>query len=623
MKKYLFRVLLCIWIFSGMGLAQFQNPISIKTGGVLPARAGEVVNITFVAKMDSGWHIYAVHDVPDGPTATNISISGEIIEKIGKITEPDPIVKFDEGFGMITPYHENEVNFSIPILLHTGLLPGEHSLSATILYQVCNSTLCYPPKKETFSIQIMVEEGSPRGGKTDLILASVRNANVNIDLDAAIQKGILSFILLSLSMGFLALLTPCVFPMIPITVSYFIHQGELEGRNPIKQASVYAMGIIATFSILGFLLAVFLGASGANQLAANPWVNLFIGSLFIYFALSLFGMYEIQLPEKLRQMTVKQESRGGYIGTLFMALTFTLTSFTCTVQFLGLLLVAASQGQWFWPVLGMVGFSTAFATPFFFLALFPQYLAKMPQSGGWLNSVKVVMGFMEIAAALKFLSNTDLVWNWGFFTHTVVLATWTVIALITGIYLLGKIQLPHDSKVESIGVGRLLMSLFFLTIGLYLSTGLVGRSIHGLIYSYLPPKMEKDSGVIIGDKFEEENFYWYSNLDEGLKEAVGTEKSVFIDFTGYTCTNCRWMEANIFTEKEVILRFNKMVLVHLFTDGGENYREKQQYEIDRFGTAALPFYVLLNPQNEVIATFPGLTRDLEEFLNFLDKGIVG
>ena len=167
------------------------------------------------------------------------------------------------------------------------------------------------------------------------------------------------------------------------------------------------------------------------------------------------------------------------------------------------------------------------------------------------------------------------------------------------------------------------MSLFFLTIGLYLSTGLVGRSIHGLIYSYLPPKMEKDSGVIIGDKFEEENFYWYSNLDEGLKEAVGTEKSVFIDFTGYTCTNCRWMEANIFTEKEVILRFNKMVLVHLFTDGGENYREKQQYEIDRFGTAALPFYVLLNPQNEVIATFPGLTRDLEEFLNFLDKGIVG
>ena len=182
-------------------------------------------------------------------------------------------------------------------------------------------------------------------------------------------------------------------------------------------------------------------------------------------------MYEIQLPEKLRQMTVKQESRGGYIGTLFMALTFTLTSFTCTVQFLGLLLVAASQGQWFWPVLGMVVFSTAFATPFFFLALFPQYLAKMPQSGGWLNSVKVVMGFMEIAAALKFLSNTDLVWNWGFFTHTVVLATWTVIALITGIYLLGKIQLPHDSKVESIGVGRLLMSLFFLTIGLYLSTG--------------------------------------------------------------------------------------------------------------------------------------------------------
>ena len=624
MKNKYFIHILKLWGILGFGIAQIQNPASLKLNKILPARSGEVVNITFTVSMDEGWHIYAVHDVPEGPKATNISISGGIIDKIGKITEPDPIVKFDEGFGMITPYHENQITFLIPVKLKSDLTPNIYKLSATVLHQVCNSMLCYPPKETNFSIPVVVEAGTPRSDKMEMIAAVTKDQNINnIDLDLAIQKGIISFILLSLSMGFLALLTPCVFPMIPITVSYFTHQGEKEGRNPIKQASVYALGIIATFSILGFLLAVFLGASGANQLAANPWVNLFIGSLFIYFALSLFGMYEIELPERFRQITVKQESRGGYLGTLFMALTFTLTSFTCTVQFLGLLLVAASQGQWFWPVLGMVIFSTAFATPFFFLALFPQYLAKMPQSGGWLNSVKVVMGFLELAAAFKFLSNMDLVWNLGFFTHTVVLATWTIIAIFTGIYLLGKIRLPHDSVIESIGVGRMLVSLVFLTFGLYLSTGLMGKSIHGLIYSYLPPKLEGDSGVSISANSSEKSFSWYENLEDALKEAKQTQKMVFVDFTGYTCTNCRWMEVNIFTKREVLNRFEEMILVRLYTDGGENYREKQQYEIDRFGTAALPYYVILNPYDEVIVTFPGLTRNLDDFVGFLDKGITG
>ena len=622
-NKYFNHIILWLGIL-GFGIAQIQNPVSLKLNKILPVHSGEVANVTFTASIDKGWHIYAVHDVPEGPKATNISISGGIIDKIGKITEPDPIVKFDEGFGMITPYHENQITFLIPVKLKSDLTPNIYKLSATVLHQVCNSTLCYPPKKTNFSIPVVVEAGSPRSDKMEMNAAGTKDQYINnFDLESAIQKGIFSFILLSLSMGFLALLTPCVFPMIPITVSYFTHQGEKEGQNPIKQASVYALGIIATFSILGFLLAVFLGASGANQLAANPWVNLFIGSLFIYFALSLFGMYEIELPERFRKMTVKQESRGGYLGTLFMALTFTLTSFTCTVQFLGLLLVAASQGQWFWPVLGMVIFSTAFATPFFFLALFPQYLAKMPQSGGWLNSVKVVMGFLELAAAFKFLSNMDIVWNLGFFTHTVILATWTIIAIFTGIYLLGKIRLPHDSVIESIGVGRMLVSLVFLTFGLYLSTGLMGKSLHGLIYSYLPPKLEGDSGVSISANSLEKSFSWYENLEDALKEAKQIQKMVFVDFTGYTCTNCRWMEANIFTKREVLNRFEEMILVRLYTDGGENYREKQQYEIDRFGTAALPYYVILNSYDEVIVTFPGLTRNLDDFVEFLDKGITG
>lgn len=619
MKKIQSIVLFLAGLTPMLLSGQFHDPVSVKASVDESARAGEVVTVTMVAEMEEGWHIYAVHDVPEGPVSSVMLVVGEAVDRVGIVDEPDPIVKYDEGFELTTPYHEGRVEFVLPVLLNSDLSPGMISLKASLVYQSCNDVMCYPPKEFSEMVTVNIEAGSPRESQTSL--ETEGDPSGFVDLDTAIQKGFWSFILLSLSMGFLALLTPCVFPMIPITVSFFTHQGEIEGKSPIKQASVYALGIIATFAILGLLLAAFLGASGANQIAANPWVNLFIGGLFIYFALSLFGMYEIQLPQFLRQATVKNESRGGYVGILFMALTFTLTSFTCTVQFLGLLLVAASQGQWFWPALGMIIFATAFATPFFFLALFPQYLAKMPKSGGWLNSVKVVMGFLEFAAAFKFLSNTDLVWNWGFFTHSTVLAVWTIISLLTGIYLLGKIRLPHDSPMDTVGVPRMLLSLFFLTFALYLGTGLLGRPIHGLIYSYLPPKLESETGLVVTNGSIAESYHWYSDLNEGLQAARQVHKPVFVDFTGYTCTNCRWMEANVFTDERVKQRFEKFVLVQLYTDAGENYREKQQYEIERFGTAALPYYVILSPEDDVIAEYPGLTRNIDEFVRFLDKGL--
>jgi thiol:disulfide interchange protein DsbD len=473
-------------------------------------------------------------------------------------------------------------------------------------------------------VSVTVEEGPARKNKSDIVQTSIYDSD-DISLDQAIQAGFWSFFILSLSMGFLALLTPCVFPMIPITVAFFTKQGEDEdGISPIKQATVYAIGIIFTFSVLGILLAIILGASGANQLASNPWMNIFIGVLFTYFALSLFGMYEIQIPTFLQNFTLqKEQSTSGYMAILFMALTFTLTSFTCTVQFVGLLLVAASQGQWFWPVLGMMIFSTAFATPFFFLALFPQYLARMPKSGGWLNSVKVIMGFLELAAAFKFFSNTDLVWGWGFLTYNTVLALWTIIFSFAGLYLLGIIQLPHDSKIETVSVPRMLFSMVFLTFSLYLGTGLFGQKIHGLIDSYLPPKLHSSmvESSNSNSSQDPDSYHWFYELEDGFSAAISNGKPIFVDFTGYTCTNCRWMETNIFTLSEVKSRFNEFNLVSLYTDGGNNYREKQQYEIDRFGTAALPYYVILSPEDEILATFPGLTRDKNKFLNFLDKGL--
>jgi len=614
------RVIIFISILS-LGYGAKLNPVKFSARGETSPRAGELVTISIQAVLDEGWHIWGVHNVPEGPISTSIEIVDDRVKEIGRVIEPEPIVSFDEGFEMDIPYHEKSPIFSIPILLKDNIAIGKTDIGISIQYQTCNERLCLPPRTAEILAPLTIESGSPRKDKTILNPLSISSKNEMSQLDKAIEEGILSFILLSVSMGFLALLTPCVFPMIPITVSFFTHQGEKDGSNSFKQALTYTIGIIGTFSILGLVLAGTLGASGANQLAANPWINLFIGSLFVYFALSLFGMYEIQLPESFRKFSVKQEGRGGYVGTLFMAFTFTLTSFTCTVQFVGLLLVAASQGQWFWPLIGMIVFSAAFALPFFFLALFPQYLAKMPQSGGWLNSVKVVMGFLEMAAAFKFFSNLDLVWSLGIFTHTAVLAAWTILALLTGLYLLGKIRLPHDSQLECISVPRLLFSMFFLTFGLYLGTGLFGQPIHGLVLSYLPPKVHIQNTTIGYESTVHEDYVWFQSIESGLKEAQKIGTPVFVDFTGYTCTNCRWMETNIFPHPEVKERLDQMTLVQLFTDGGENYREKQQYEIDRFGTAALPYYVLLTSEDEVIAEFPGMTRNVNEFISFLDQAL--
>ena len=622
MTNTFFRTILLFSVLIGIGYSQFKTPVTISTEVENSSRPGEVAHVLIKASMDDEWHIYALENAGEGPVASRIKISGDIVDEQGLIEHREPIEKFDEGFGVKTRFFKGTTDFRVPIRIKEDAPIGETTLSVYMLYQVCNESLCYPPAEVNINASIIIEDGPVRKEFSEFVPKRTVSSSSEINLDDAIAAGFWSFVLLSISMGFLALLTPCVFPMIPITVSFFTHQGELEDQKPLNQAIVYTLGIVATFSILGMILAVTLGATGANQLAANPWVNLFIGSLFVYFALSLFGAYEIQLPQSLRQLSLDQEKRGGYIGTLFMAVTFTLTSFTCTVQFVGLLLVAASQGQWFWPLLGMIVFSTAFAAPFFFLALFPQYLAKMPKSGGWLNSVKVVMGFLELAAAFKFFSNTDLVWGWGFFTFNSVLAIWTMIMFFTGLYLLGKIQLPHDSKLESLGVARMMLSLFFLTFSLYMGTGLFGRPIHGMIYSYLPPKLEKEFSAVDKDN-NTEKLIWYSNLEQAFTEAKLVEKPIFLDFTGYTCTNCRWMETNIFTLKDVEDRFNELILVHLYTDGGENHKEYQQYEIERFGTAALPYYVILSPQDEVLATFPGLTRDVDEFLDFLDKGLAG
>lgn len=432
-----------------------------------------------------------------------------------------------------------------------------------------------------------------------------------------------SFIWLAMTVGALSLLTPCVFPMVPITVSYFTNHAAGSRGKAVQQAVTYMFGIILTFTALGMAMALLLGATSLNRFAANPWINILITGIFLAFALSLFGVFDLGLPpalvNKLDSLTRRQ---GGSetLATLLMGLTFTLTSFTCTAPFIGTLLVMAAGGDWQWPLVGMLAFSTVFALPFFLLALMPQWMASLPKSGGWLNSVKVLMAFLEVAAATKFLSNVDLVWGWGIFTHDIVLATWVVIFVMMALYVLGLIRFAHDAPVKHVGITRLTTSLLCGTIGLWLMTGLVGKPL-GELEAFLPPPPESLKSGIATVAASNELSWIMNDYDQALATAKREGKRVFIDFTGYTCTNCRWMEANMFLRDEVRRELAVFVRVRLYTDGeGDVFQRQQQLQQDKYKTVALPFYAVVNADGSPVASFAGLTRDLAQFVAFLRQG---
>ena len=411
------------------------------------------------------------------------------------------------------------------------------------------------------------------------------------------------YLWLAVTAGAVSLFTPCVFPMIPITVSYFTH------RAGVRSAMVFAAAIIGSFTALGLLLALIFGAAGVQRFAANPFVNVVLAGLFVAFALNLFGAYQITVPSRaltaLDSAARNQESSGAHIaGAVLMGLTFALTSFTCTAPFVGTVLVTAATGEWREPAIGMLAYSTVFALPFLVLALIPQWAARLPQAGRWLVSVKAVMGFLELAAALKFLSNADLVWHWGIFTRDVVLALWVALAGLTAAYLVGSG--PGT-------IARLAGAAAAIGVGTWLSTGLVGRSL-GDLESFLPPKPNAHDSYVV-------NLNWHvNNLPAAVALAKASSKPVFIDFTGYTCTNCRWMEANVFARADVRAELNRFALARLFTDGdGPVFENQQAYQEKTFKTVALPLYAVLAPDGHTIATLPGLTRDPTVFLAFLEK----
>lgn len=579
-------------------------------------------------EIEPGWHLYAPDQPVGGPIATTIRVTEKLpFEIVNEIRSKDPTVKPDPNFivdgkPLETKYFEGSTSF-VADIRSLGSAPPE-TLALDIRFQLCNDTFCLPPRTKRVSVAGEEDVKKPANSQQPSAISTEQAATNNQQRTTnQSPTDLWSFIWLAATLGALSLLTPCVFPMIPITVSYFTNHSAGSRVKSVRLATIYSIGIIATFTLLGMLLAIFVGAAGINLFAANPWVNILIAGIFLFFAFNLFGAYEITIPTsiltRLDGLTRSHEGEGsGVIGALLMGLTFSLTSFTCTSPFVGTILVSASNGEWQLPFVGMLAFSTVFALPFFILALVPQWVSQLPRAGGWMNSVKVAMGFLEVAAAMKFISNVDLVWKWGIFTRSVVLAIWIAIGIILSVYLLGKFQLSHDSKPERIGAFRLVSAILSLAISFYLITGLFGAKL-GELEAFLPPDFTNATSGVYGGGSEK--LAWKKDDYEGaLAKAKAENKRVFLDFTGYTCTNCRWMEANIFVKPEVQAELKKFVLASLYTDGdGEIYEKQQKMEQDMFGTVALPFYAVVDGNGKTIATFPGLTRNAAEFVDFLKK----
>jgi thiol:disulfide interchange protein DsbD len=405
-------------------------------------------------------------------------------------------------------------------------------------------------------------------------------------------------------------------------MSYFVSTQSGSRKASVSQALTFCAGVVVLFTGLGATVSAVLGPFGAVQLGSNVWVNLFIAAVFLTFAASLFGAFEITAPSAAMTRLNAISGRGGFAGTLVMGLVFALASFACTGPFVGALLAGSIQGGLAWPVLGMTMFSTGMVLPFFFLALFPAYLSRLPKSGGWLARTKKTMAFLILAAAFKYLSNVDMMYQLELLTRERFLAVWVVLLALAGLYSLGILRLPEDEGDPPPGIGRLALGSAFLVIALSLVPGMFGARL-GELDAYVPPvEYSGFPAMSFGTEGTLARVEWLKNdYDTALAKAAQQEKRVLVSFTGYSCTNCHWMKANMFTRPEILAAMKDLVPVELYTDGTDEVSETNQaLQQERFGTIAIPYYAVLAPDGTVLGTFAGLTRDAEEFGKFLTSG---
>ena len=639
------------------------------------------IELFFKASIQPGWHLYATNLPEGGPIKTNFNFTpdsanyqliGGIVSKTTSIKEHDKI------FNMDLEFFSNEAVFAQKIKVVSN---QSFDLKGSVEYQSCNNETCTLDEHD-FSFKIgkpvagVVAVGNAGAGtvKSDLaapVDSSVSSFNQHMinQNEGKSTHGLWWFLMFSFVAGLAAILTPCVFPMIPMTVSFFMNSSKSKAEAR-WQALIYGGSIILIYTLIGTVVALTLGADFANWISTHWLPNVLFFIIFIVFAFSFFGAFEIILPSRWVNKTDRLVDKGGVGGAFFMALTLVLVSFSCTGPIVGAILVESAGGMVLKPIVGMLGFSLAFALPFTLFAIFPQWLSNLPKSGGWLNSVKVVLGFIELALGLKFLSIADQTYHWRILDREVYLAFWIVIFSMMGFYLLGKMKFAHDSETKFISVPRLMMALITFTFVIYLIPGMFGAPLKA-ISGYLPPMTSHDfdlhkiirdevklvdhvtavgvgSGSAICEKPKYSEFLelphgleGFFDFEQGLACAKAQNKPLFIDFTGHGCVNCREMEANVWSDPRVLEKLkNDFVIVALYVDDKSELPQNEwitstydhkvkktigkkfaDFQISRFGVNAQPYYVLLD-HNQELLTKP-TARDLnpDHFIEFLDRGL--
>jgi thiol:disulfide interchange protein DsbD len=581
--------------------------LALEPGSVPP---GAKVLARLTGIIDPGWHLYSM-STPAATPLTILLAANPVVERY-RALQPPPKTTFDPNFNSDTETYEGQVAFLLELEIEKNAAAGPAQIAVNARYQTCSDKQCVPGRW-TGTANLTVDAAATAAA----VAIPAGYAEAKPPKEQGTTGGEFhSFLLVAFGFGLAAIFTPCVFPMIPITMSYFLSRPSGGRRESVTQAAVFCLGIIVLFSGLGLLTTAILGPFGMVTLGSNPWVNGFIAALFLAFGLSLLGAFEINIPSPILTRLNRSSEKGGWAGALLMGLTFSLASFACVGPFVGTLLAASVAGgggaPWARPLIGMAAFATGLALPFFLLALFPSYLKRLPRSGGWLARVKVIIGFVVLAASLKYVSSVDQVLQWGFLTRERFLAAWIVLFAMAGLYLLGFVRLEGVKQDEPMGLGRLLVGMAFLVFALSLAPGMFGAKL-GALDAYVPvasgpPPVPSGSALVwMKDQYR-------AALDRARRE----RKRVFVNFTGYACTNCHWMKANMFTRPEIAAALQDFVLVELYTDGTDQVSQvNQNLELSKFHTVAIPFYAILDADEKAVATFAGSTSDAKEYLHFV------
>ena len=673
MKKIIF-LLLSVLAFANVN-AQILDPVKWTTK--IEKKADNTYILTFDGVIEKEWHLYSQFTPDGGPLPLEVIFknSNGNYSLVGKAKESKTRTAYNDIFEVNETFFERKAQIQQEIKISN---PKLKTVEAELNYQVCKEVCINLEKKftfaipanatvalaETLKIETVVVPASLDTLKQDTLTPSLGASNVmeaspektdEIAPKSDSKRGLWSIFFIAFLSGFAALLTPCVFPMIPMTVSFFTKQSKTKAKG-IRNAIIYGIAIIVIYVMLGFVVTWIFGADALNALSTNVWFNIIFFVLLVVFAASFLGAFEIMLPNSWANKVDNQADRGGMVGILFMALALAIVSFSCTGPIVGTLLVEAASKGGIAPIVGMFGFSLALALPFMLFAMFPGWLHSLPKSGGWLNTVKVVLGFLELALAFKFLSNADLVLQLHLLEREVFLAIWIAIFGTLAFYLFGKITLPHDSPLPHLSVGRLIMGLIVLSFTIYMIPGLWGAPLK--LINAFPPSVEysespfgvgNSSGATSaialpeGAKSGPHGIVVFDDYDKGLAYAKSVNKPIMLDFTGYACVNCRKMENNVWSDPSILpILNNDIVLISLYVDDKRDLPKEQQFVskttgstietvgdkwtdlmISKYKTNTQPLYVLTDLEgNSLNQTTPTISYvSVTEYESWLKAGI--